>query len=100
MPCQSDLIYYINWVLIILNRPPLYVLKNSYIQFQADEAEVLEWLIQQQTTVGDEDVVESVDNDGKNYRSLQLESFFDIYFSKISILKTTGLTLKAPAFTT
>jgi len=27
-----------------------------------DEAEVLEWLIQQQSTVGDEDIVESVDN--------------------------------------
>ena len=28
-----------------------------------DEAEVLEWLIQQQSTVGDEDIVESVDKD-------------------------------------
>ena len=28
-----------------------------------DEAEVLEWLIQQQSTVGDEDIVESVDMD-------------------------------------
>ena len=28
-----------------------------------DEAEVLEWLIQQQATIADEDIVESVDGD-------------------------------------